>query len=187
MSRIHFTSDTHFGHANIIKYSRRPFDNADHMDTMLIDNWNSVVSPDDTVYHLGDFTFGDLGSARRYRQRLNGRIHFIWGNHDRDEVRYSDLWETSQPYLEIRIDGSLIVLLHYSLRTWNKRHRGSYHFFGHSHAALPMLANSPGDHHESDEDLSIDVGVDLPAWNYAPVGFDAIKRTISRRNSQHRR
>lgn len=178
-----YTSDSHFGHANIIKYSVRPFTDVDHMDTVMINNWNSVVGQNDEVYHLGDFTFGNLNSATRYRDRLNGKIHLIWGNHDRDEVKFSNLWESSQPFLETMIDGTKIVLCHYSLRTWNKRHRGAYHFFGHSHAKLPMLANTAGDHHESDEDLSIDVGVDLKAWNFTPVTLSQIKKEIARRNS----
>ena len=54
MSKVFFTSDTHFGHNNIIKYSGRPFKDANHMDEMLIKNWNATVSENDEVYHLGD-------------------------------------------------------------------------------------------------------------------------------------
>lgn len=46
---IWFTSDPHFGHANIIKYSRRPFASPVDMDAHLIKNWNAVVKPDDVV------------------------------------------------------------------------------------------------------------------------------------------
>lgn len=55
MLRTFFTSDSHFGHANIIRYCQRPFADADEMDSALIRIWNSVVDPRDTVYHLGDF------------------------------------------------------------------------------------------------------------------------------------
>jgi calcineurin-like phosphoesterase family protein len=49
-------ADLHFGHTNVIKYSDRPFTDADDMDESLIKNWNNTVSKDDIVYVLGDFT-----------------------------------------------------------------------------------------------------------------------------------
>lgn len=46
-----FTSDTHFGHANIINLCKRPFRDVNHMNDMLVENWNNVVTDDDTVFH----------------------------------------------------------------------------------------------------------------------------------------
>jgi calcineurin-like phosphoesterase family protein len=79
--RTFFTSDTHFGHENIIKYCKRPFANAKEMDKVLVQNWNKVVGPDDLVYHLGDFAVGG-GPAGPYLDQLNGKIILIHGNHD---------------------------------------------------------------------------------------------------------
>ena len=80
MRKIYFTSDTHFGHKNIIKYCKRPFKDTYLMNQQLIKNWNSVISPDDLVYHLGDFAFGGI---KKYLPELNGEIILIRGNHDR--------------------------------------------------------------------------------------------------------
>jgi len=46
-----------FSHTNIVKYCNRPFANIHEHDETLIANWNSVVKPDDDIYHLGDFAF----------------------------------------------------------------------------------------------------------------------------------
>ena len=78
-----FTSDTHFCHRNIIKFCERPFANVDEMNETLVNNWNSVVGPNDYVYHLGDWFVG--GNDRERNEilwSLNGKIRFIVGNHD---------------------------------------------------------------------------------------------------------
>lgn len=78
------TSDHHFGHERIIELERPQFDSIEQMNEYMIKKWNKVVSPEDTVYHLGDFSLGlskeemvDLVNT------LNGTIVLVRGNHDR--------------------------------------------------------------------------------------------------------
>lgn len=157
---IFFTSDTHFGHKNIIHHCARPFGSVEEMDDKLIENWNARVRPDDDVWHLGDFCFRNAKNAETYLLRLNGRKHLVWGNHDPDKVRTLPHWASSQPYAEIKINRQRIVLFHYAMRVWNQSHRGSIQLFGHSHG------NLNGTHR------SLDVGCDC--WNYRPVAFGEI-------------
>ncbi len=79
---IWFTSDTHFGHTNILQYEaeNRPFKTVEEMNEYLIQMWNNVVRPNDTVYHLGDFCFG-LANLQ-YASRLKGKKRLVLGNHD---------------------------------------------------------------------------------------------------------
>lgn len=84
---IWFTSDTHLGHTNIIKYCDRPFKNTDEMDERIIANWNDIVSPDDTVFHLGDVALGDISKSLPKVARLNGYKICVLGNHDRPFMR----------------------------------------------------------------------------------------------------
>ena len=44
-----YISDTHFGHANVIKFDHRPFADVDDMDQCMIKLWNTRVSTDDDV------------------------------------------------------------------------------------------------------------------------------------------
>jgi calcineurin-like phosphoesterase family protein len=74
---LFFTADTHFGHANIIKYCQRPFSSVEEMNETLIANWNRVVAAEDTVYHLGDVALGD---AKPVLDRLKGKIVLIVGS-----------------------------------------------------------------------------------------------------------
>lgn len=77
-----FTSDTHFGHKNIIQYEpeNRPFKTLEEMHEVMIERWNSVVKPNDIVWHLGDFCFGK--SWLPIARKLNGKKKLVLGNHD---------------------------------------------------------------------------------------------------------
>src|SRR4030066_28737 len=57
MRNIFFTADTHFNHANIIHYCRRPFSSIKEMNETLIAKWNAGMGKGDLVYHLGDFAW----------------------------------------------------------------------------------------------------------------------------------
>ena len=158
---IYFTSDTHFGHANIIEYSKRPYKDVKEMDEALIKNWNETVSPTDTVYHLGDVMF-----SKDYYilDRLNGTKYFLWGNHDSDRfIEQLDKRSLSlKDYHEFKYNGHLFVLCHFPLLTWNKARKGSIHLHGHIHSTVPIYSNV----------ARYDVGVD--ANNYKPVSIEQI-------------
>jgi calcineurin-like phosphoesterase family protein len=86
-----FTSDTHFCHANIIKYSNRPFASVEQMNEALIQRWNSCVKPTDSVIHLGDYGLGGLENCLPILSRLNGRKYLVPGNHDKCSPSYYPL------------------------------------------------------------------------------------------------
>lgn len=158
---IYFTADTHFGHANIIKYAKRPFANVDAMDEALVHNWNSIVGASDTIYHLGDFSFSK--NPGKYFHRLNGNKYLISGNHDKRNVL--DLpWNGVHSYLEVYVDGEKVILFHYGCRVWNGSHHGRIQLYGHSHGGLP--GNSQ----------SCDIGVDC--WDYKPVVLSQIRKRL---------
>ena len=163
-----FLADTHFSHANIIKYSNRPFASKFEMNSKLMENWNTKVSQDDTVYHLGDFCFADEQEGQSILDRLNGKKHLIIGNHDKTGVKLSG-WESVSHYKEVSIDGQFIVLCHYAMRVWNKSHHGAWMLYGHSHGSLPDDPNA----------LSFDVGVDC--HNYQPLNMDDIRRIMKKK------
>lgn len=79
-TRVFFIGDTHFGHKNILKYTRPQFASIEEHNAVLIDNWNKTVRPNDTVWHLGDFCFGRLNL--NLAARLNGNKRLVLGNHD---------------------------------------------------------------------------------------------------------
>lgn len=78
-----YTSDTHFGHERILELCERPFSDVTRMNEALIERWNNVVQPEDTVYHLGDVALGKIAESLPLISRLNGYKILVLGNHDR--------------------------------------------------------------------------------------------------------
>ena len=82
---IFVISDLHLGHANIIRYCSRPFlySMSEEMDSVLIRNWNVVVSSKTPIYHLGDLSYGKHAHpAEYYMRQLGGEVMYLAGNHD---------------------------------------------------------------------------------------------------------
>lgn len=99
MSKTFYTSDLHFGHANIIKYCNRPFSSVGEMDEAMIAQWNSVVSTEDTVFVLGDYAMGDRKRGLSYLLRMNGTKILINGNHDKLSAVNNKSWKYQREYL----------------------------------------------------------------------------------------
>lgn len=169
---IWFTSDTHFGHANVIDYCNRPFKDVDEMDTTMVLNWNYRVSSKDLVYHLGDFHFGPKSRLDEILSALRGRIILIAGNHDRKQTRRHPRFESVHDYLEINYNRKKLVLCHYPLYTWNKSHRGSYNLHGHCHGGINRKDREVEKHSRR-----IDVGVDTNDFKPYHVGDLIIEPT----------
>lgn len=157
-----FTSDTHFGHRNILQHCDRPFASVEAMDEAMIRQWNAVVGPKDTVYHLGDFSLQSASRVEYYLSRLNGTKHLIQGNHD--TVQGVNGWESVQDMAQISVDGHKVFLCHYPLREWPGMWGGAVHLYGHVHGNLQP---QPG---------SMDMGAD--AWGGTPVTLERILRAV---------
>ncbi len=172
-TKIYFTGDTHFGHKNIIKFTNRPFKDVGQMDEQLISNWNKVVGPNDSVYHLGDFSLGSISACRNILDRLNGKIFLIKGNHEKTAVACTNRFEWVKDYHEMYLPTGgkkqMVVLCHYAMRVWNASHHGAWQLYGHSHGTLPDDPNL----------LSIDVGVDC--HDYKPISVAQIQKIMEKK------
>jgi len=163
-----FTSDTHFGHQNIIKYANRPFSSVKEMDEVLIAKWNNKVKSTDTVYFLGDFCFKRCAEApdgfpfEYYRTKLNGSIVFIQGNHDKSNG--------FRPILQagvIEFGGHHIYLVH------KPEHMNTTYplgFVGHVHDHWKFM--------KVQDSIMINVGVDQ--WQYEPIHIHQINKELAK-------
>lgn len=153
-NELFHSSDLHLGHKKILQYQpNRAFADVTEMDNAIIDNWNRVVRPSSTVIFHGDFAFASKRRIREYRERLNGRIIFLMGNHDyfreivdtfgRENIFQALTYTVGpnrQPYHSC----------HHPMASWMHAEEGGWHTHGHYHA------------HEVDKNLykRLDVGID---------------------------
>lgn len=165
---IYYTADQHFGHANIIKHCNRPFETVDEMDAYLLEQWNSCVRPNDTIYILGDLFFRNVVPADAYLSKLHGKKHLIQGNHDKDWMKKTDLkwhFESVSNMLEMNDGSYKMTLCHYPMMTWNGVANGRYHVYAHIHnntdaAYFQLLKEMPN---------ALNAGVDINGFK--PVTF----------------
>ena len=153
------TSDTHFGHKNILKYqhNRSHFSSIEEHDETLISNWNSLVKTKDQVWFIGDFAFNSKDSnVLDILGRLNGKLNFIIGNHDWNLINkqtFTVQLNWMGYYHELKgftPKGKGIVLSHFPFFSWNKMQFGAYHMYGHTHGQIPFMYHG----------LGMDIGID---------------------------
>ena len=178
--RVFFTSDTHYGHTNICRGvtnwrdengnvpadQTRDFETLEQMNDKIVESINSVVGEDDTLFHLGDWSFGGFENIEEFRNRIVCKnIHLVLGNHDhhieRNKGDIQRLFSSVNQYLRLQVSvypgtklyaGEVdLVMMHYPIASWHNMNDGVIHLHGHVH--LP-----------SDKKLSqgkaMDVGVD---------------------------
>ena len=139
------------------------------MDEALIENWNSRVKGNDTVFILGDLLFRS-DNAEEILRRLKGKKRLLVGNHDGSwmtKVDVSRYFASVDLMLELSDGRHALTLCHYPLLTW-KHAKKSYMIHGHIHNDTgadfwPLLAA---------RDNVLNAGVDLNG--YQPVTFDEL-------------
>jgi calcineurin-like phosphoesterase family protein len=181
--KLFFTSDTHFGHSNIIKYCNRPFKDSIEMNQELVKRWNEKVPDDAIIFHLGDFALTlNSKDTSHILNSLNGKKYLIIGNHEKCALAKEyivSLWEGIYDIAEIFVQDEEItykeqhlVMCHYPMITWNGSHRGSWQLFGHVHGGLSNKGIIQ--HHPA----QMDVGVDTN--NFLPYSYQEVKEQITK-------
>ena len=156
----YFISDLHLFHDDVIRYENRPFDNVEHMHIEIIKRHNSVVHQHDTVFVMGDVSFGNKEKTESIIKQLNGKLILIKGNHDRNR---SNTW-----FYDVGFN---------HVSEWPIIYKD---FFILSHEPMYVNENMPyvnihGHLHKTDWVSKRFMNVSMENWNYTPVSFDKVK------------
>lgn len=61
------------------------------MNHEMIQNWNQVVKPEDSIIHCGDFALGKKDQSADILAQLNGYKILILGNHDKNAKQMKEI------------------------------------------------------------------------------------------------
>jgi calcineurin-like phosphoesterase family protein len=156
-NNVWFTSDTHYGHSNIVKgvtnwrnaegevpiEQVRDFSSVETMNELMVSNINQHVQASDWLIHLGDWSFGGYDKIEEFREQINcNNVVLILGNHDhhiqRDIPKFRKMFNHITHYEELKITrgndtNNMLILCHYPIISWNQMHHGSFMLHGHQH------------------------------------------------------
>lgn len=165
---IYLISDTHFNHKNIIEYENRPFASVEEMNKVIIDNWNAVVTDEDTVIHLGDVGLGTESMLKTIIPQLKGHKILIRGNHDtKSKQFYLDCgFEQVENNMLVNYWGEKVYISHRPESRPGNGEPYTIHLYGHVHSKLcdgkyPTLARNGA-------------CLCVERWNYTPVLLTSI-------------
>ena len=183
-------SDTHFGHTNSWEKFKlpngdplRPFTSTEEMDETMVERWNAVVRPQDTVYHLGDVVINR--KSLHHVKRLNGKKRLVRGNHDifKDED-YREVGFESLYGVRVFVDQ--FILSHIPLHPDCVTERFRVNVHGHLHANQVMIDETliSSSHTQSGSYLQPDpryLCVSVENTDYRPLSFDEVEARIKAR------
>jgi calcineurin-like phosphoesterase family protein len=162
-----FTSDLHFGHKNISKYTGRPFADVEEMNVGLIARWNETVADTDEVWVLGDFAFYAEERSRAICKQLRGKRVIVPGNHDRGRDQLRRLgFEVVEPGSLIDVGGFTVKVSHFPYgevdhtpvpRELEQRPKDEGHWLLHGHV------------HDLYRVQGRCINVSVEMWDYRPI------------------
>lgn len=158
-------SDTHFSHKNIVtgvsdwedKSGCRNFPTLEEHDQTLLDRINARVNKRDTLFHLGDWSFGSIENVKKFRSLIRcENIVLVYGNHDdhiAENPELRSLFAWTGDFIKTKVNKQTIIMSHYPFQVWEGAGRGNWMLHGHCHGHLShaddgkILDVCPEDHH----------------------------------------
>lgn len=179
-----------FGHTNSWEKFKlpngdplRPFTSTEEMDETMVERWNAVVRPQDTVYHLGDVVINK--KSLHHVKRLNGKKRLVRGNHDIfKDAEYREVGFESLYGVRVFVDQ--FILSHIPLHPDCVTERFRVNVHGHLHANELMQEYDTGMGSTFHRDMAMRpdpryLCVSVEHTDYRPLSFDEVEARIKAR------
>jgi calcineurin-like phosphoesterase family protein len=192
--QIHFTSDHHFQHENIIKFGRGhgQFKTINHHDKILCDNWYRTVAPSDKIILLGDIALGDAEKSLDYFRWLPGIKLLVPGNHDKifsgnskthverwwkkyEEVGFEILPETYHMDIPTKNGNVEVVLSHFPYgRTQHESIKDKHKKYRPEFEGKPLIHGHTHSENKTNAENPYEYHVGVDAHDFMPVPMSTI-------------
>jgi len=165
---VWFVSDQHFGHENMLKFTKedgspvRPeFTSVQDMNEYMIARHNEKIGQSTKVYFLGDVAF-KLDIFHSIMPRLNGKKRLILGNHDKfsmtEYLKYFEkIYESWQPVRNV-------LFTHRPIHMGDHHGKVQFNCHGHTHY---RIINDPRY-----------LNLCVENWDYSPVHWSKIQKEL---------
>lgn len=183
---IWFTADLHFFHDRILEFHpvRKSIfgTTIEQAKEKMIQLWNSRVNKKDTIYILGDLSFGTIEDKRKLLQRLNGNKILILGNHDKipdhlkcyfnhiTQIKNMTFKKSVYNYLHKDLK---VVMCHFPMLSWEGKEKNTIMLHGHCHGKVDNI-------NKESKELRVDVGLDGSLANYDLVSLEKLDNYIKK-------
>lgn len=175
----YYISDLHIGHGNALIFDSRPFKTLEEQDEAILKNINDTVTPQDNLYILGDLSWYNPALTLKFLKQIRCKNMFLLvGNHDRwakngaCKKQFQGIYDLKT----VKDEDKTVVLCHYPLAVWDKKHRDSYHLYGHVHNNLnndnETITHTILNHKEMEK--AYNIGCMMPYMNYTPRTLEQI-------------
>lgn len=184
---IWFTSDLHFFHDRILDFHPKRKElfgkTIEEAKEAMIQLWNSRVDKKDTIYILGDLSFGTIEDKRKLFQRLNGNKVLILGNHDKvpDHLRcyFNHITQIKNMTFKKSVYNFLhrdieMIMCHFPMLSWEHKDKNSVMIHGHCHGKIDEI-------NKNSDDLRFDVGLDSELANYNLISLEKLAKHIKQK------
>ena len=195
MSNRFVISDTHFGHTNSWEKFKlpngdplRPFTSTEEMDETMVERWNAVVRPQDTVYHLGDVVINR--KSLHHVKRLNGKKRLVRGNHDIfKDADYREVGFESLYGVRVFVDQFILIHIPLHPDCVTERFRVNVHGHLHANEVTRDVIVRPDSRFDTEHEFyrlktEIDpryLCVSVENTDYRPLSFDEVEARIKAR------
>ena len=159
----------------------RGFASTEEMEDVIVENFNSILTKRDVLYHLGDFYWNnDMEGIRKFIARLKfKKLIFLKGNHDKPLIKY--MKQTKDSRLELYSDlflkdsGYELHLYHYPVFCYDKKYNNGqlkeYKYIGlHGH----QHKNQNGELMKVKGAVNVNVDMNI----YMPLNIDDIVEIV---------